>query len=149
MPRRSKLQSPTYNLPEIILIHHKSIRRSHHHIRRRTLLTDLPASISNARCSIAHSRLKKNILHRKLRKLLTHKSFICCTCHHPHILNRTKRSKPLHRHLNHGHSPTQDINELLRIFRSTHRPETAADAACHDHNMIVISHYMPPKPFQE
>ena len=149
MPRSSKLQSPAYNLPEIILIHHQRIRRSNHHIRRRILLTNLPASISNTWRSVAHSRLKKNILHRKLRKLLTHQSLIISACHHPHILDRTKRSKPLHRHLNHGHSPTQNIHELLRIFRSTHRPETATDAACHDHNMIVISHYMPPKPFQE
>ena len=149
MPRRSKLQSPADHLPEIIHIHHKSIRRSNHHIRRRILLTNLPASISNTWRSVAHSRLKKNILHRKLRKLLTHQSLIISACHHPHILDRTKRSKPLHRHLYHRHTPAQNIHELLRIFRSTHRPETASNAARHNYDMIVISHYMPPKPFQE
>ena len=133
----SKVQGLADNPPELLHIQHQSIGRSHNNICRRILLLDLPAGIGNARRCVACTRLSNDVLHRNLRQLLTHHSHIRLAGHHPEIRHRADAGEPLHGHLDHSPATAHHIDELLRIFRCTHRPEPAADTTCHYNNMIT------------
>ena len=118
-------------------INHQRIRRRHHDVRLRKLLSDLPARIRDTRRCIPCFRFRQNMLSRNLRQLFLYYVDILFRCHHPEILFRADILETLHRELNQRFSYPHYVDKLFGIFGCAHGPETASYSACHDNYMIL------------
>ena len=106
---------------------------------------NLPASKSNAGCSIARTRLRQNITFRNFRQLLPNNINVFFRSYDPHIFPRANTVETICRQLNQRPATSHYINKLFRTFRSAHRPKAAPYATSHYYNMIIHTCYSPVK----
>ena len=123
--------------PELCRIKYDMIGRRNDNVSSWVLLLDAPAGIGNAGSSIPSAGFEEDVILRQLRKLLGYDISVSGTRDDPYILRRTNIAESVECELQQRASTTQDIDELLGLLWSTHWPETASDAACHDDKMIA------------
>ena len=144
-----------YRLTEFLLLQYQVITRRHYDISLHFIAlpvlvvriqsgtfqayrTDMCRRICDTRRRVTSCRLAQHLLLLHVRYLLQDDLLVGYVRHDEHVLYRHQRTKSIHRHLQQTATRTKEVQKLLRLVLATVWPETAADAACHDHAIVVL-----------
>ena len=91
--------------------------------------------ISDARSGVPYERFAQNILCRDLSQMLTNEVAVTLLCDHQNVLGRNHAVESVKSHLNERFPGAKNVQKLFGLRFTTHRPETAANAASHDYGV--------------
>ena len=113
------------------------ITRRDNDVRFGILRLNAPTDICNTWCRVACCWLGKDVVDRHVGQLLAHNVHVGGVGHHPEVRHRADALEPVHSQLYQRASAAQNVDELLRVFGSAQRPETATDAARHNNYLGI------------
>ena len=91
-----------------------------------------PADVCYAWCRVTAARLAEDVPKGYLRQLLVDDGSIAVVGYYPYVLRSAYALEAVVCELEQGASHTEDVDELLWVLGSAHRPKATADASCHN-----------------
>ena len=102
---------------------------------------DMVCCPGDAGSGIAAGRFEQNLAFGKFGELFPNERSILLVGYDEHILFRHERKDAVETHLEKSAAGSEKIYELLRTRRAAVGPETAADAATHDHAIAMLIYH--------
>ncbi len=99
---------------------------------------DAVVGVGHAGGGVAAGGLQQDLPGVDLGDLLLHQRFVDLVGDDIDILFGADAAKPFKRLLDQCFSCSQDVDELFRMGCTAHGPESGADAAGHDHAVVVF-----------
>lgn len=127
---------------EEAFIGNEMIRGGHNHRCIRIHVPYPGGRVCDAGCGVAAVGLGQDVLQGKVRQMLVHQVRVGCGCDYENILPGYNLDETVVCQLYEAFAYTQDVQELFGPGVPAYRPETAADASCHDHAVEIIVHHL-------
>ena len=128
-----KIESAEYGSLEIAFARNQVIAGCNNHRGQRVACIYMLGSPSDTRRGVAASRFAQDVLPRNFGQLFPYQRQVTIVGDHNYIAWRDDIAQTVGGHLQQRATCTKEIYELFGTILAAVRPETAADAATHNH----------------